>query len=202
MMRILKNILKQFNKTPEPKYAVLGPNDVYYHEDLFCQVEFSPRENVQRLEEENLKIRAFADEHFDGNGYTDIYVRKEKYISISDKKIPLIEIDEFLKSLGMVRAEKVYYGYGSGYWICDNTYAYILHEAKIFVDFKEDVVTSFWIDNFKFHQSETVISDLKQIMIHIGEKFEVVPNDSDLLVTVDLLDEINVDMYLNERLVE
>lgn len=178
----------------------LESNEVYFHEDMFCQVEFFPAENLFYLQNENKKINDFADEHFDGLGYTDIYIRNEKPVAIFDKKIHVEKLNDLLIGLGLKRIDRVYYGYSSTKWISKNTTAYIFKTAKIFVDQKEMIVENFWIDGFRFHEDEMVKTKLKEVLFKIGCEYNVVINDCDLSLTIDLKNELEIEHYLNEVL--
>lgn len=176
----------------------LESNEVYFHEDMFCQVEFSPAENLFYLKNENKKVIDFTDEHFDGSGYTDIYIRNKKPIPILDKKIPVEKLNNLLIDLKFKRIDRVYYGYGSAKWISKNTAAYTFETAKIFVNYKELIVENFWIDDFRFHEDEMVKTKLKEVLSKIGAELNVVLSDWNLSVTIDLKNEEEIDKYLNE----
>ncbi|PZR22807.1 MAG: hypothetical protein DI539_04775 [Flavobacterium psychrophilum] len=173
-------------------------NEIYFHEDMYCQVELVPRENIFHLEKENEKINEFSKEHLDGTGYTDIYVRENSPISIAERKITIDNLHNFLTPIGFTKSETVYYGYGSEKIKSDNTNAYRLNRAHIFFDYKEDIVTAFWINGFRFHKSEEFKKKLMVILYAIGNEYNVVLNDWDLSVTVDLSSKIEIEKYLNE----
>lgn len=172
---------------------------VYFHEDIFNQVEFLPRENKEYLKSENKKIENFAKENFDGHGFTDIYVRDESPKTISDKKIDFEELDKILLTLGLEKIAEVYEGYGSGKWKCENTFAYVYDRAQIFVSLKDNLVHDFWVDGFRFHKDIETKNKLKSVLWRIGNEMNLLLNDWDLTVVIDLKEESEIEKYLNEE---
>ncbi|MGL3002125.1 hypothetical protein, partial [Flavobacterium sp. RSSB_23] len=184
-------INKSGNKNPE--------NSVYFHEDSFNQVEFLPRENIVYLENENEKIENFAVENYDGNGFSNVYGRKENPVTIETKKIPFDKVDRMLIELGMVKNSEVYEAYGSTKWKCENTFAYTFGKSEIFITSKDDYIKDFWIDGFRFHKDDEIKSKLKNILFTIGNEMNLILNDWDLTVTIDLKIETEINKYLNEQ---
>lgn len=172
---------------------------VYFHEDIYNQVEFLPRENKEYLKSENKKIENFAKENFDGHGFTDIYVRDESPKTISDKKIDFEELDKILLTLGLEKIAEVYEGYGSGKWKCENTFAYVYDRAQIFVSLKDNLVHDFWVDGFRFHKDIETKNKLKSVLWRIGSEMNLLLNDWDLTVVIDLKEESEIEKYLNEE---
>lgn len=175
-------------------------NGVYFHEDFFNQVEFLPRENLLYLKKENEKIKNFAEENFDGNGFTDIYFRNENPITIANKKISYDKLDKLLLNQNLKKNIEVYEGYGSTKHKCKNTYAYSYKSANIIITLKDNVVCDFWINGFRFHKDIETKSKLKSILLIIGNEMDLVLNDWDLSVVIDLKNENEIQKYLNEEL--
>lgn len=57
----------------------------YFHEDDYCQVEILPVENLSFYKRQAREIEDFADEHREGVGFTDMYVREKKPIPLFEK---------------------------------------------------------------------------------------------------------------------
>lgn len=175
-------------------------NGAYFHEDLFRQVEFIPRENINFIENENNKIHQFSKGNFDGNGFTDIYVREESenQITLIEKKLNLVEIDSMLINLGMNKIENVYYLYGSTKTKCETTIAYNFKRAQIFMVYENEIVKDLFVDGFRFNQNEADKANLKIILNNIGVKFKLILNDWDLTEIIDLENQNEIEKYLNE----
>ena len=174
-------------------------NEIYFHEDLFCQVEFVPRENIARLADQNNTISGFSEKHFDGIGYTDIYERDNHHIPITKRNIKIDDLDKCLSNHGFVKADIVYYGYASQRIKCENTNAYRFNKSDMFFEYKNNIVTAFWINGFRFISDESEKLKIKDVLLAIGTKYNLVLNDWDLCVTVDLHHEVEILKYLNEE---
>ncbi|MFH7000397.1 hypothetical protein ACHRVZ_20970 [Flavobacterium sp. FlaQc-57] len=175
-------------------------NCVYFHEDLFNQVEFLPRENLSYLKTENKQIENFAEEHSIGLGFKDVYIRKENPITIADKKIAFEKIDKILMGIELNKSSEVYEGYGPTKWKCENTFAYTYDKAEIFISLKNGFVNDFWINNFRFHENSETKTKLKHILSKIGNEMDLILNDWDLTTIINLKDDSEIQKYLDEEL--
>lgn len=197
--KILAFFKKCFPENPQATF-VDNPNAAYFHEDLFLQVEFLPRENWDNLKNENQGIAEFAEKHSDGNGYTDIYIREAKnQISIAEKNIRLDLVEALLTNFGMRRIEDVYYFYSSQTEKCENTIAYEIAGAYMFIVFENGTIKDFFIDGFRFHEKEDDKAKLLDILFEIGKGFSLILNDWDLTQIIDLEDKNEIKKYLNEE---
>tara|TARA_R100000935_G_scaffold57652_2_gene92105 strand:+ start:796 stop:1392 length:597 start_codon:yes stop_codon:yes gene_type:complete len=194
-MNLWKSI-KNIVKSPKENKWTAEKDAVYFHEDSYRQVEICPIENLSYLKKQNFEIGQFADNHSDGIGYTEIYEREENPISIYDKKIPFSELDELLISLGFEKKTKVYEGYGSTSWRCENTFAYEMNRALIFIYPEGEFVKDFWVDNFRFEKDKEIIVKLKNGLLKIGTEYDLVLNDWNLTMVFDLRNESEIENYL------
>lgn len=174
-------------------------NAVFFHEDIYCQVEFVPRENIFYLKKENENISIFGEGHFEGSGYTDMYIREANPVDISVRNISVERFEGFLQGIGLIRAGAVYYLHTTRTIKSEGTIGYNLGRATVFIAHKEETVTAFWIDNFRFHQDDAVKADLKEVLSAIGHEYNLVLNDWDLHKIIDLQDGLQIDKYLNEE---
>ena len=137
---------KKFYSVENEETEIL--DGTYFHEDDFRQVEFCPKENLDFLRNENSEVNKFAEEHSDGNGFTDIYVREENnQKTILETQIKLSDLNSIMLNLELEKIEKVYTGYSSYREICENTIAYKFDYAEIFVITENDFVKDFFIVN-------------------------------------------------------
>ena len=172
----------------------------YFHEDDFRQVEFCPKENLEFLKNENSEIYKFANEHSDGNGFTDIYLRDENnQKTILEKQIRISDLNSVLLNLELEKIEKVYSGYSSLREICENTIAYKFDEAEIFVTAENNFVKDFFITGFRFYENENIKKKLEEILHKIGIEYNLILNDWDLTEVIDLNDRKEIKKYLNEE---
>lgn len=175
-------------------------NCICFHEDLFNQVEFLPRENLSYLKTENKQIDHFGEEHSDGLGFKDVYMRKDNPITLADKKITLDKLNKILTYYEFKKYSEVYEGYGSTKWKCENTFAYTYDGAEIFVSIKNDFINDFWINNFRFHEDFETKTKLRNLLSKIGNELDLILNDWDLTTMIDLKDELEIQKYLDEEL--
>jgi hypothetical protein len=181
------------------KNPTVGLTFAHYHEDRFNQVEFLPSENLSYLKEENEKIEKFAEDNFDGQGFTDIYVREENPTKITSRNINFKELDKMLLELGLKKITEVYEGFGSTKWRCENTFVYRYSSSDIFVSVENEFVQAFWIDDFRFHNDIETKNKLEQILFKIGSHWDLILNDWDLTVAIDLKDNAEIRKYLDEE---
>lgn len=198
-MKFLDSILNIFKIQKKEQWFV-EKDAVYFHEDSYNQVEICPSENLSYLKKQNFEIEEFSEKHFDGIGFNEIYERDENPISIYDKKISFLKLDELLISLGFHKKEKVYEGYGSTSWLCKNTVAYEMNDASIFIHSEGKYVKDFWIDNFRFEKDKVIIENLKNGLLKIGTKYDLVLNDWNLSMVFDLKNELEIEKYLCQDL--
>ncbi len=198
-MNFWKSITNIFKSPKEDKWTA-EKDAVYFHEDSYRQVEICPFENLNYLKKQNSEIGQFAEKHSDGIGFTEIYERDENPISIYDKNIPFTKIDKLLTELGFEKITKVYEGYGSTSWRCENTFAYRMDRAIIFVYPEGEFVKDFWIDNFRHEEKKEIIEKLKTGLLKIGNEFDLVLNDWNLTMVFDLKKEAEIENYLQADL--
>lgn len=177
----------------------LNSDEVYLHEDFYCQIELLPLENTSELETENKKIDEFAKEHFDGAGFTDIYARNEHKVKTSERKIPLEEFETFIISLGFKKMKNVYSGYGNYKEKCQNTEAYSIVGATIFCDHKSGLIDNIWLDGFRFNNKSSFIKEMTEGLFQIGEKWRLTLNDWDLTENINLKNKSEIELYIKEE---
>lgn len=174
-------------------------DEVYFHEDFYCQVELLPLENVHELETENKKIDEFAKEHYDGTGFTNIYAREEPKVKTSERKIQLEEFESFVISLGFEKIRNVYSGYGSYKEKCQNTNAYSVDGATVFCNFREGLIYNIWLDGFRFNNESNFVKEMTEGLFQIGERWSLTLNDWDLTENINLKDKSAIELYIKEK---
>jgi len=200
---MLKRLISFFKNTKadshEPEF--LSDGAAYYHEDLFRQVEFVPRERLNELRLEHEKLNGFVATNSDGFGFKDIYVREDRdQILLFDKQITVQDIDTLLLKFGMRKIETVYYFYSTAKFRSENTFAYELHRAQIFVVVENDFVKDCFVDRFRFQEAEEDRLELENLLFEIGTCFNLILNDWDIQAVIDLENRNEIKKYLNEEL--
>jgi hypothetical protein len=196
-MSFLKRFIKQDSKSEKDKDENKGR--LYFHEDLYCQVELLPRENFSEIVKENEKIEDFAQKHSDGFGYTDIYVRNGQKIKTSERKIQNGDFEKVMLESGFKKYSNVYSGYSSYEEPCKNTMGFKLDSSVVYCDFENDLIKNIWIDNFRFSNSSDKKEQLINSLFAIGEKWNLILNDWDLTETFDLMNKAEIERYISEE---
>jgi len=71
---------------------------IYFHEDLYCQVELLPRSAWDFCVRQLGAIADFAKAHHDGVGYTGIYLRPDVPTALADLRLRADDLDRLLAS--------------------------------------------------------------------------------------------------------
>ena len=178
----------------------MDATEIYFHEDLYCQVEIIPRENSVNLDLENDKINEFSEEHFDGVGYTDVYARDGHGIKTCERGIQVDELDELITNIGFEKKNEIYTGYGAYKVKCKKTIGYHLDGAIIYCDFDENqLIQNIWIDGFRFNGKSTFKPQMIQALNELGKRWNLILNDWDLCEKIDLEVENEISSYIDEE---
>lgn len=170
-----------------------GPS-IFYHEDDYLQVEILPSENYTNLKIESEKVETFAKEHFDGEGFTDIYVRNDKNkVKLSQKQIAPKELEEILSLIGLNRIANVLTGYGQTFREPrKDCIAFGKDYCAVYYSFKDNIVQHIWFTDHWSMDREKLASCLHEI----GQWWDLVFQDWNLAVTIDLKEKNSIDQYL------
>lgn len=119
--------------------------EVYFHEDDFCQIEILPLSNLEFCLQQAGLIEKFSEEHTEGAGYNDIYIREENPHKLSDLNITADVVRNCFSSL-LPEYEKIYTGYSSYKELCKNIIAFGRdNEETIFFQINDsDIVETIW----------------------------------------------------------
>jgi hypothetical protein len=190
--RLFKTILSKIPKEIE------NQDEIYFHEDSYCQVELIPKENLSSLTDENKKIIDFGREHSVDNYFSEIYMRDDNKFKTSIRQIQVKDFEQILLKNGFDKKGFVYTGYSSYKEKCKNTNAYVIEKAVIYCDFKEDLIENIWIDGFRYSGDSKFISHMILCLYEIGIMWDLILNDWDVCETIDLQDKNQIENYIKE----
>jgi hypothetical protein len=166
---------------------------LFYHEDDYCQVELSPKENLGLFQKESEEINELADKSFDGYGYTDIYVRNDNRLPLKERRIKPLELEHVISTVQLERAAKVITGYGETYRETrKDAVGFGKNYSAIYFDFKDDVVNHIWMTNHFSMDREKLV----YCLLMIGQKWDLLLMDWNRKVPVDLSDKNAIEQYL------
>lgn len=124
--------------------------ELYFHEDDYCQQQLLPMESATFVEAELKKIHQFSDAHFDGAGWTDMYVRENSPVELCTRKINKEEFASIV-SLSFPPFDAVFTGYSSYREPCERTAGWgISNECALFANWDDNgIIQNIWTSFFE-----------------------------------------------------
>lgn len=169
---------------------------LFYHEDDYCMIELTPRENVQALKEESDTISVLADKNFHGGGYKDMHVIKENRVKLHVRKISPADLETIIDKTGFKKAFVVTSGYGQTYREKKrNTFGFGKGYAAIYYSVRDNVVDRIWFKKIRSLDKQKTVSCLSEI----GEKWDLLLMDWFKTRMVDLSDNMDIETYLGRN---
>ena len=165
---------------------------IFYHEDDFGQIEIIPNENFDELIKEARSVEDFSGKHFDGGGYTDVYVREDNGLKLEERKMQVSELNEILSKLPVDKHTIVTTGIRPDEMLSENTLGYGENYNGLFFDFKDGIVSNIWISGELNMNDEKLISVLNEI----GEKWSLLLMDWNSLELIDLKNKEQIKKYI------
>lgn len=120
-------------------------NSIYFHEDSHCMIELIPESALPECKAEMDQISEFSKAHWDGTGWTDIYVREDQTGFMESLQIGKLQLESVLEPF-LTRYDTVYTGYSTYREECpDMTGWGDGTESVLFAQYnKERVVNALW----------------------------------------------------------
>ena len=170
--------------------------ELYFHEDDYCQIEMVPIENEHFVKNELDEIFNFSEKHKVADGiYSDMYVRNNPLKELKEYEIDFIKMDKQLSNIA-IKYEKVTTGYSTYVEECKNTIGYKFNGIKIFISKDNKNITNIWFD---FYLNElSIAEDLYKLL-------KIITNDYDLIFvhwSWDFYSHVRQDMELKNKLIE
>jgi hypothetical protein len=121
--------------------------EAYFHEDDYLQIEVLPISNWNYCLSELMKIGKFSNEHFDGIGWTDIYIRDENPQRLGSLNINVKGLAAIL-SKTLTAYDRVLTGYSTHREESKRTLAFGFDTSCIiFIGYNaNDIVEDIWLD--------------------------------------------------------
>ena len=172
---------------------------LFFHEDDYCQVQLTMKENWTYLQKEAEEVFGFAMEHFEGSGFTDIKARGEMPCKLSDRQISVNDIESIIARSTISRITKVWTGYGQSHREeLKSVHAHGKRGCAIFYDFRDSIVEHIWLD-YHWGNLPADRQSFSSCLIDMGRKWNLVLMDWNQLKLVDLTDIAAIQKYFNER---
>lgn len=147
------------------------PGTLFYHEDDYCMLELTPIENLNWLKQELDNANEFSEKHFDGYGWTKMYVIKEQAVKLSSRQISTDKLIQIINETGFQKASAVTTGYGqTTREDCPNTFGFGKDYSAVYFSTRQYNVDKIWFTNLFALDREKVID-----MLHdIGKEWNLV----------------------------
>jgi hypothetical protein len=171
----------------------------YLHEDDWGMVDIVPIENLSFLHEERERMEAFAAEHFDGVGWTDIYVRSEEPFALSSRAMPYARLAELFGRL-LPAAARVETGYSSYREPCASCFAFgKAYDFALYGDAKGDIVTALSLSMVAPSIDAARKQELVAALGMLGREFRLALVDWQRSQIVDLAQQAAIEQYLGDE---
>lgn len=122
-------------------------------------LELLPLENLEFVKVETNRINGFAQEHFDGAGFTDITPINDKPIKTIEKLIDILEVENLLTKAGLEKVSR-FHMQGVGLLQSDKAIlGFGTNKFAVMCDKQNDLLKNIWITG------HTETSDEKQKLI-------------------------------------
>ena len=190
---VISSLLKKGNRSNSAN----NPKDIgtiFYHEDDYCQVQLLPMENYPNLIKQAKNISDFSKNNFDGNGWSEMKIRDEIGVKISDRNILPQSLDEILLNLKSIKHTVVITGYGENHRVLsENTIGYGEDYIAMYYDFDKEKIKNIWMTNVSsFNENKAT-----QVLLELGKKWNLILMDWNSLELIDLNNKEEIENYLN-----
>ena len=128
--------------------SVLLMNELYFHEDFYCQVELLPMSALESSTSEMGEIDAFSEAHWDGHSWTALHIREDQTQHLLSLAVSIDAVAALLDPI-LEPVTHVYTGFGTHKELCKNTRAWTLPcETALLADFNATgAVEHLWLVN-------------------------------------------------------
>jgi hypothetical protein len=139
-------------------------NEIYFHEDDYCQVEILPGESLTWCLEQMGSIREFSQKHWSGSGWDDMFIRNPCQERIAARGIVAARLrDEFCPPFDII--DDVFTGYSTYREKCSHTFALRSdRKTSIFVSSDDGIVDAMWLHVGISMGSDAYVSRLVDFM--------------------------------------
>ena len=188
------NLRKLFGLQPKEKKPYEYEDFLHMWEDDYLMIELLPKENLEFIINETQRIEKFAQEHFDGKGFTDITEIGEKPIKTIEKQIPTSLVVQIFNKADLHRIEKVVMQ-GVGLLEGEKApLAYGSNKFAIIIEGNTGVLENIWITGST--QTDEEKQKLKQGLKEFGKQFEFIGVDWYKSEYYDLYNEKQIDEFI------
>ncbi|RZK02985.1 MAG: hypothetical protein EOO46_18170 [Flavobacterium sp.] len=155
----------------------------------------SPKENLPLFHAESEEINDLAAKDAGKDGFTEMYVRNDNRVTLSDRKIKPSELEEILQTSELEKSQAVTAGYGQSYReIRKRTIGFGKSYSAFYFDYDDGVVQHIWLTGLFGFDKDKLIKLLHQI----GQKWNLILMDWNQTTPVDLQNKNDIESYLTD----
>ena len=169
----------------------------YLHEDEWAMITFLPSENFAESLRIAREAETFGAEHFDGFGWTDMYVIPKPTVPLDVRAIPLDALQTILTARFLL-VESVQSGYSTYTEDIPNAFAFVEAEQgqEAFYGNQEQGLVKTLHLLYSFGASDAVPAHLIESLHTLGTTYDLVLADWWQHTIIDLRERNNVVQYL------
>lgn len=171
----------------------------YLHEDDWGMVSLLPQENLAFAREEQGRIDAFSAAHWDGSGWTDIYVQTGEPFPITIRQLPYTRLAELLGGL-LTAAASVETGYSTHREPCPGCFAFgKAYDFALYGSLRDGIVTQLHLSGSHLPADVARRQALTAALSTLGAEYQLVLVDWFSSVIVPLAEQEALDRYLSDE---
>src|ERR1700754_2384164 len=157
-MNLLK-LLGLRKKTTEKKQYHLK-DILHLWEDDYLMLELLPVENLGFVKSETSRINDFAQEHYDGSGFTDITPIGDKPFTTIKKLIDITEVENLLTKVGLNKISQ-FHMQGVGLLEGDKApLGFGTHKFAIMCDKQNNLLKNIWVTGHAAEEKQKLVDTL------------------------------------------
>lgn len=172
--------------------------DAYFHEDDYCQIELVLEANWEFCAKQMGAIDSFSEQHLDGAGWTDIFVRGGHPAPLGSLGISRGDLVTSIPT-SFPQFDQVFTGYSSYREICPRTVAFGADTSiALFAQYDEaDLITAAWC---AFDVSTEHDVNASMVLIDSLSQWPLLLADWGWSVLLRIRDRESCNQYFNNRL--
>lgn len=189
--KIISLFKSVFNSTePEKRTSILFWDDDYMLREIFSS------KNIEFAKSESSRIAKFGEQHYNGNGFTEITMVESCPFPISKSNISEKDLIDTFENAGLPKIMDIYYA-GKKKPIENSKFkVYGENLMGIFYETEESIISNLWFANYNFKNSDKTI--ITVALNEIGKKFDLILVDWNSCEIIDLKKITEIECYLKK----
>lgn len=169
---------------------------ILFWEDDYMLKEIFSSKNIAFAKAESARIAKFGEEHYEGNGFTEITVVESCPFPILTSKIKEEDLIDAFEAIGLPKIMDLYYNGKKKPIENPKTKVYGENLMGIFYETNESLVSNLWFATYDFKNSDK--SKIALALNEIGKKFDLILVDWNSCEIIDLKKTDEIESYLNQ----